>query len=648
MTGSSLGRRRSWRIALIALGAVVLLLAGTYAALMVAFPPARLSALLADQVRSATGREFRIGGALSFRLLPTIAVVAEDVALGNAPWGSRKDMANVRRAAFEVAVSPLLHGELHVLSVDVDGADVLLETDERGRANWIVAPSGEPARERPAGDASAPPVRLDRLALSDSRIAFRVGLTKVTHAVDIEALQIVSRGEQATVSARLAGRHAWRLDGKTGRYEALVQGQADWPFDVQLAGDGARLAAVGSLDGGGTLRAKVSARVDRVAALEPLFGDLSALPLPIEGSATLTRSAEAVSADGVRVSVAGQPLAGRMTVRTRPSGPRVEMDVSAATIDLARWGIKPAPASAPAATTPPFADTPLPALVLPQTPVQASVQIDQLIAPGMPRLSSVKARVSTEPGRLLVDPLSFTLAGGPVQARLEIGARGGEPLRVKLRGQASALSLEALDAMRGGGGHVRGGRVDVRAELEATGRTPRAVASTLNGTALLTLADAALPGGAAMMERNVLAALLQALLPKQETEKSLHIECAVVGLPLRNGVARIDRSIALETDKIAMAASGELNLAAQTVTLTFEPIAKKGLGLDSSNLAKLVVLQGPLQDPQIGIDVKGTAREAASLGAAVATGGLTLVGKRLLTKPEDVQVCKRAIQGTGP
>ncbi|HEU5294731.1 MAG TPA: AsmA family protein [Burkholderiaceae bacterium] len=651
MTASSPRRHRWWRIALVVLGAAVLVLAGAYVALLRAFPPARLAELLSEQVRAATGRDFRIGGGLSLQLLPTIAVVAKDVVFANAPWGSRPEMATVKRAAFEVAVSPLLDGQLHVLSVDIDGADVLLETDERGRANWIFA-RDESAPKTTTGDRGAPPpVRLDRLKLSDSRFAFRVGLTKVTRAVDIEALQVVNQGDRNTVSARFGGQHRWRLEGKTGRYEALVQGEADWPFEARLSSDGATLAADGSLDTGGTLQAKVSLRIDSVAALAPLLGDASALPLPIDASATLRRSATTVTLDALSASIGGQRLSGKVTVHTRPSGPRVEMELAAAAIDLSRWGIQPAPkrAAAPATSEPPFADTPLPALSLPETPLRASLHVDQLtIGPGMPPLSAVKARIQVEADRMLADPLSFTAVGGTVQARLEVGARAGEPLRLKLRGQANALSLQALDALRGSGGHVRGGRVDVRADLAAAGRTPHELAASLDGTALLSAADASLVGGAAAMERNVVVALLQALLPKQETEKPLQIECAVVHLPLHGGVARVDRSIAMETDKLAMAASGELNLGAQTVSLSFEPKVKKGLGLDSANLARLVMLQGPLQSPQVRIDMKGTAREAANLGAAVATAGLTLVGKRLLAKPEDTQACKHALGAAAP
>ncbi len=92
--------------------------------------------------------------------------------------------------------------------------------------------------------------------LSDVRVAYHVGLTQATRSVDIKSLEIVSRGEQTVLSAQFAGEHRqWKLDGKTGRYEALLQGDSDWPFEAQLSADGAKLAANGSLDTAGMLRA---------------------------------------------------------------------------------------------------------------------------------------------------------------------------------------------------------------------------------------------------------------------------------------------------------------------------------------------------------------------------------------------------------
>ena len=232
--------------------------------------------------------------------------------------------------------------------------------------------------------------------------------------------------------------------------------------------------------------------------------------------------------------------------------------------------------------------------------MRANVRIDRLAVPGLPPLSAVKAEIQVEPDRLVVEPLSLAVAGGQLQGRLELAARRGEPLRVKLRAQGDGLSLQTLDAVSSGDDRVRGGRVNLRANLELAGRTPHGLASSANGSVLVSVADATVLGSAAVMERDILVTVMKALLPRQEVDQSLKVECAVVNLPLRNGVASIDRSIAMETDKLAVAASGELNLVAQTVALTFRPAAKKGLGLDPANLASMAMLEGPLHDPKVG------------------------------------------------
>ena len=65
----------------------------------------------------------------------------------------------------------------------------------------------------------------------------------------------------------------------------------------------------------------------------------------------------------------------------------------------------------------------------------------------------------------------------------------------------------------------------------------------------------------------------------------------VVKLPFQRGVAMIDRSIAMETGHVAVSASGELNLVAQTASLRFRPMVKKGVGLSTANLAQLVKVE---------------------------------------------------------
>jgi len=646
---------RGWRITAIVFGVVVALLLAVYAALMWAFPPQRLSALLAEQVKSKTGRDFRIGGGLSIRLLPRIAVVAEDVAIGNAEWGSRPDMVTLQRAAFEVSLRPLLHGVVHVLSVDVQGADVLLESDARGRANWMFAPQGAspaaPAASAAsaAGDATVG-FDLDRVTVADARITYRDAVDEKPLVVSIESLVAGNQGDRIVVTAAFSeGQQRWRLEGETGRLAAWTSAVADWPFDLRLSSDGAKLSAVGSLPGAGrsgATRAAVKAHFDKAGALVPWVGDAAAQIVPFDAEATLQHDPDVFKADALRLSIAGQAVTGQVTVRTERKLLRVEATLAASSIDLSHWVRGPSQPAQPAGPAQPraplFSDTPLPPVVLPKFSVQANVRIERLVIPGMPPLAKLAAQIKSEPDHLVVEPLSFAVADGDVRGRLELTARGREPLRVAVRLNANALSLQALDVPALGGPRFRGGRANAQVNLNLAGHTPHALAASSDGRALVSVSDVTLSGAAAAMQRNVLVTLLDALLPKRDANQPTTISCAVFNLPLRNGVARIDRTVAFETSQLAVAASGELNLAAQTVALGFQPTAKKGLGINPASLAQLVSLRGPLQDPGVGIDVQGTTREAARIGAAVATGGLTLIGSRMLAKSEDTEVCRHA------
>ena len=161
-TGS--GPARRWlRIAAIALAGIGLLTGAIYLAIVVAFPPARLAILLADEVKAATGREFRIDGGLSIRVLPSIAIQARDIVLGNAAWGSRVDMVTVRRAAIDVSPGALLKGELRILRIDIEGVDALLSpmapvgTTGSSRRPLRLLPRRSPrprTRERPVSSSS--------------------------------------------------------------------------------------------------------------------------------------------------------------------------------------------------------------------------------------------------------------------------------------------------------------------------------------------------------------------------------------------------------------------------------------------------------------------------------------------------------------
>jgi hypothetical protein len=118
---------------------------------------------------------------------------------------------------------------------------------------------------------------------------------------------------------------------------------------------------------------------------------------------------------------------------------------------------------------------------------------------------------------------------------------------------------------------------------------------------------------------------LNALNPFRLTEGAANLACAVVRLPLRNGVARIDRSIAVESDRLGISASGTIDLRNETVDLTFAPRIRGGVAIDVARLVHVVRVTGPLAGPTVALDPLRTAVAVVNVPGMVVGGATRFV-----------------------
>jgi hypothetical protein len=141
--------------------------------------------------------------------------------------------------------------------------------------------------------------------------------------------------------------------------------------------------------------------------------------------------------------------------------------------------------------------------------------------------------------------------------------------------------------------------------------------------------------------------LNEAINPFRSRDPSTELLCAVVRFPVSNGIARVDRSIAMETDKLGVSASGTLDFRNETLDFQFHPKVRKGISIDIASLSDLVRVTGPFASPRVAIDPAGSAKVLASVGAAIGTGGLSAVAQGLLSWADGSgpSPCKVALEG---
>ncbi|HSO08094.1 MAG TPA: AsmA family protein, partial [Pelomicrobium sp.] len=228
-------------------------------------------------VKDATGRELKIKGPVGFRLSLFPTVAAENVSFQNARWGSRPLMAEAKRVEVQVALLPLLTGDIVIRRLELVAPDVLLEVNAKGEKNWAFAkPAAAPETKAPPGDGAAVQVR--QVRITKGALTYRQARPKLEHRAQIDDLRIDASSGYDSVEFNGEGKLNGVAVALNGSLDNLGRaGAAGAVGDLELTANagGNKLKASGAvpLSGAGLagLDAKVSASVPDAAALQALL-----------------------------------------------------------------------------------------------------------------------------------------------------------------------------------------------------------------------------------------------------------------------------------------------------------------------------------------------------------------------------------------
>ena len=127
---------RAVKIAGIVVGALVGLIVLAMVAIVVLVDPNDYRDDIAKLVQQKTGRPLEIRGKLGLKLFPWIALEVNDVRLGNPPGYGSDPFLTVTSANVGVKLLPLLHKQVEVRRVSIDGLSVTLVSRSAGQNNW--------------------------------------------------------------------------------------------------------------------------------------------------------------------------------------------------------------------------------------------------------------------------------------------------------------------------------------------------------------------------------------------------------------------------------------------------------------------------------------------------------------------------------
>lgn len=276
--------------------------------------------VIADEAKKATGRDLKISGDLKLNISLTPSLYVDGVTFANASWGSRPEMVTLKRLEAEVALVPLLSGEVDVKRVVLIGLDLLAETDKQGRGNWQFGTADDKtvaAADPSSGGGNLPLVR--NIRIKDLRVTYRDGRTGDQTRLTLPSLDLGADGVDAPLRIALKGDvngEGFTANGTIASIRQLTTG-GELPLDLKAQALNAEMTLRGAIADpkamtglAVTLSLKGESISETLATATKLAPQLASVKVPDLGpydvSLTVTGTAAKPSVSNLKASL-GRP-----------------------------------------------------------------------------------------------------------------------------------------------------------------------------------------------------------------------------------------------------------------------------------------------------------------------------------------------------
>jgi len=199
--------------------------------------------MIAQAVKDATGRELRIAGRIEIKWGITPTLIAENLSFQNAPWGSRSNLAKIKRLEIQIAVLPLIRGDFKFIRLVLFEPDVIVESNRAGTSNFNFDTPGGKEEEK----------TLPALIFSDVRIekglfTYKDGESGQIISIKLDRLDAAIPGLDKSVRLDLEGAYddiPFTLEGTVGPIAAWIEPGHPLPAELTAGMGGATVNVKG-------------------------------------------------------------------------------------------------------------------------------------------------------------------------------------------------------------------------------------------------------------------------------------------------------------------------------------------------------------------------------------------------------------------
>jgi len=234
-------------------------------------------------------------------------------------------------------------------------------------------------------------------------------------------------------------------------------------------------------------------------------------------------------------------------------------------------------------------------------------------------------------GALVIQPLSGNYGQGGFDGEIRAAIAADEGAEVTLNYRMRGIALEDFGLMPAA--ELRGGALNANIALTTQGVSAAQMAAGLNGEIALDVGEMVLANDLVELAgSDLLLEALNRLNPFRQKDPQTTVQCGVLHFDVVDGVVKSHDKLVVETGKMRIEGQATLDLASEDLDMTFTPRAKGGFGVGMGNLVKFVKLGGTLRNPEMEMDAMGLLHSGAAVGAALSTGGVSLLAEGLANR----------------
>jgi uncharacterized protein involved in outer membrane biogenesis len=605
---------------------------------------------VSDAAEQATGRPLNIEGEISLAWSLVPKLVVEKATFSNAKWGTKPYMLSLDRVEVNLAILPLFARHIQVTKVILNGPDILIETNAKGRGNWVFEQAAKPDPSTSDEPSVIQSAIVNELDVEQAKIEYRDGVTGETQHFVIETLSLDVDDLEKPLDVLLKAvvdDIPVAMEGQLGGVNALLN-NVSTSVDLKLKIADVILVVEGNIaiphEGKG-LALNIELETDSLALSElagsdiPEFGDLTI-------KAAVSDEQDRYSLKNVILKAGKTDLSGDISVSLVGKTPSINAALKSEFIDVVELsGSESEQAETEADTkktqsTRLFSDEPLALEGLKQVDATITLAAETIHTASLD-LTKMELDVNLKNGHLVVDPLNVSLAGSQFEGILDLNAESDMAV-LKTKVQVNGFKLTKVAELKD---RLSGGNTDVFIQATGRGQSVKQLMAGLNGKAVVKVGESQIADGTLdILGADFVTELVNLLNPFSKEKKGTELACAVVNFNIKNGIATADKGIAIRTGKMNIVGDGSINLKTEKIDIKITPEARAGIGINMTDLVGLVRMSGTLAQPGVAIDKTALLEAGLSTSAAVASGGLTILAEGLIDRATaDENPCQTAL-----